>query len=464
MIGERRATLLLLFVLCSTIVCFPDFYIVEANPFTHIPLPEPAITIKSDGGVDPQTAPIHCDGNIYTFTEDIVGYTIIVEKDDVILDGGGYILKGYGSEGNFTFKGYADPTGILIMQQNGVTVRNMKISGFSYGIKITNLFTLACRNNILENNLLTENYYGVYMSGSWFTVLRNNRMNNNICNFYIYDFVKMLPPASDMFLNDVDSSNTVDGKPIIYWVNEQGKTVPSDAGYVALVKCTNMTVQNLNLSDNGQGILLMSTTNSLIAQNHVSHTDWGIFTYNSSNLLITKNNLENNDVGIQLMQGSNENMISENLIVDNSNGIGIEYGVNISIVGNRITDNDGWGRGLLLSYSHNNVIYDNSFLHNHEEGGLQVRILTEEGMQSGNMWDNGTTGNYWSDYNGTDSDDDHIGDTPYIIDENNQDNYPLMEPLNIPEFPSWTSMLFILTVFLIALAIYKSRFTKKREE
>jgi hypothetical protein len=34
----------------------------------------------------------------------------------------------------------------------------------------------------------------------------------------------------------------------------------------------------------------------------------------------------------------------------------------------------------------------------------------------------------------------------------------------IPEFPSWTSMFFILTVFLIALAIYKSRFTKKREE
>jgi hypothetical protein len=155
---DRRATLILLLILCSLLVYFPDFHIVEAN--FSIPLPEPAFVIRSYGSVDPSTAPIHRDGNLYTFTDNIVGYTIIVEKDDIILDGGGYTLRGYGSEGNFTLKGYADPTGILIMQQNGVTVRNMKISGFSYGIKITNLFSLACRNNILENNLVTDNYYG----------------------------------------------------------------------------------------------------------------------------------------------------------------------------------------------------------------------------------------------------------------------------------------------------------------
>jgi nitrous oxidase accessory protein NosD len=35
-------------------------------------------------------------------------------------------------------------------------------------------------------------------------------------------------------------------------------------------------------------------------------------------------------------------------------------------------------------------------------------------------------GNYWSDYTGIDNDGDGFGDTPYIIDANNQDNYPLM--------------------------------------
>jgi hypothetical protein len=55
----------------------------------------------------------------------------------------------------------------------------------------------------------------------------------------------------------------------------------------------------------------------------------------------------------------------------------------------------------------------------------------------GNKWDNGypSGGNYWSDYNGTDlysgpyqnvTGSDGIGDTPYVIDANNTDHYPLM--------------------------------------
>ena len=46
-------------------------------------------------------------------------------------------------------------------------------------------------------------------------------------------------------------------------------------------------------------------------------------------------------------------------------------------------------------------------------------------------WNNSTTGNYWSDYNGTDADGDGIGDIPHVLDEKNQDNYPLMTPYKI---------------------------------
>jgi hypothetical protein len=49
-----------------------------------------------------------------------------------------------------------------------------------------------------------------------------------------------------------------------------------------------------------------------------------------------------------------------------------------------------------------------------------------------NDWNDTCEGNYWSDYNGTYSDYDGIGDTPYIIDNNNTDNYPLMNPYWIP--------------------------------
>jgi len=57
----------------------------------------------------------------------------------------------------------------------------------------------------------------------------------------------------------------------------------------------------------------------------------------------------------------------------------------------------------------------------------------------GNLWDNDypSGGNYWSDYVGVDvkrgpnqdlPGSDGIGDTPYIIDTDNRDHYPLMNP------------------------------------
>ena len=58
---------------------------------------------------------------------------------------------------------------------------------------------------------------------------------------------------------------------------------------------------------------------------------------------------------------------------------------------------------------------------------------THNGQDRGgnNGWDNGLTGggNYWSDYNGNDTNGDGIGNEPYYISGgvNARDNYPFME-------------------------------------
>jgi len=138
-----------------------------------------------------------------------------------------------------------------------------------------------------------------------------------------------------------------------------------------------------------------------------------------------------------------------------------------------LTENNGWGIRLEGSQN-NNVIYHNSFVDNKVEEGLQVSIpgeWTMDGMKSGggNVWDNGTVGNYWSDYlvrypNATEIDGSGVGDTPFYINENNIDRYPVMEAAIIPEFPSWTPITFTLVVLAVAFAIYKQKLRKPKDE
>lgn len=55
---------------------------------------------------------------------------------------------------------------------------------------------------------------------------------------------------------------------------------------------------------------------------------------------------------------------------------------------------------------------------------------------SANFWDDGSVGNYWSDYldrypNSSEIGHTGIGKTPYVIDQDNIDRYPLMLPYDI---------------------------------
>jgi len=77
--------------------------------------------------------------------------------------------------------------------------------------------------------------------------------------------------------------------------------------------------------------------------------------------------------------------------------------------------------GLLLNNSSGNTIYHNNFISN----GQQVMTVGT----SRNIWNKNSDGNYWSDYTGLDEDKDGKGDSPYTIDEQNQDNYPFMKKL-----------------------------------
>jgi hypothetical protein len=96
-----------------------------------------------------------------------------------------------------------------------------------------------------------------------------------------------------------------------------------------------------------------------------------------------------------------------------------------------------------------NLIYCNNFIRNNLTFLNEAVFIGDTGVLAVpaivNVWDNGTVGNYWSDYNGTDANDDGIGETACFIDDNypleganDTDHYPLMNPVNITSFASYS--------------------------
>jgi len=133
-----------------------------------------------------------------------------------------------------------------------------------------------------------------------------------------------------------------------------------------------------------------------------------------------------------------------------------------SIVGNNFENN---AIGIFFSHgASNNTIYHNNFINNQKDMDDAHSAAPWLYDISINNWHNGSRGNYWSDYNGTDNDGDGIGDIPHFVYENNQDNYPLMNPVDIstiPEFPSWTPMLIMLVAVTVLAVIYKRKLQTK---
>ena len=136
--------------------------------------------------------------------------------------------------------------------------------GDGYGISI-----YQSSNNILIGNTASNNIYGIYLYGSNNT-LQNNTMSGNTRNIYVSG-------GLSHHTHSIDTSNTANGKPIYYWVNQQDKQILGDAGFVEVVNSTNITVGNLILTNNSQEVRFLWTNNSRIENITVDYTsEYGI--------------------------------------------------------------------------------------------------------------------------------------------------------------------------------------------
>ena len=167
----------------------------------------------------------------------------------------------------------------------------------------------------------------------------------------------------------------------------------------------------------GNAVYLYGVSNVTIRNTRTRGFNYGMYLESTSGNIIQGNDIaESAYDGISLYDAP-DNIVSFNRIEDNGwSGIGLYYSSDNNITGNCITGNY---LGINVLGSEPNSLFHNTFINNTNQASSD---------NLPNTWDNGypSGGNYWSDYNGTDADGDDIGDTPYVIDENNVDTYPLM--------------------------------------
>jgi len=247
-----------------------------------------------------------------------------------------------------------------------VTADDVTIRGFSIRNGDIGVDVSSCSQTYIANNIIGYNNIGVDVdNSSSFCIIKQNTISNN--------------NQTGIKVEDYSSDNTV----------------------------FNNTIQN-NLC--GIHVANQSHSNS-IKDNVISSNSYGIcLDLNVSNNMLYYNNITfNTDYGIAITDCTIENQICHNYISNNQRGVYLKDTSNQVIRSNEISNNQF---GINPVHSDNNVVYCNNFIDN----SFQVKSI-----QSANIWDDGfgSDGNFWSDYNGT---------GPYVIDENNQDNFPLLEP------------------------------------
>jgi parallel beta-helix repeat protein len=372
-----------------------------------------------------------------------------------------------------------------------LSVRNMGISLWgSSNNTISNCALDGERINIFEssNNIFSNchifNRPAEAPDGIQISYSTNNTFRGNILEHCGIIFNCHFPYQ---FNQDIDTSNLIDGKPIYYIIEQSNLEFNEtmDIGYLGLASCKNITVKNLDLHGIALGYTSFTTIKNCsiyentvgiyicgLGNNTVSNCDFStpypIGIFNSSQNVISKCRMTKRSLGfgIDINFYSNKNIVSNCYISNFDIGVCISGYCSNNIVENCHISNNHYGFFLACSpHPHNpnkhnfilncdisnnecgifaslstNTTVSKCSIYNNEIGidaGLNNSIYCNniinnsvQAHNSGgkNQWDNGTMGNYWSDYNGIDLNRDGIGDVPYHIEGKNWDWYPLMHP------------------------------------
>ena len=432
------------------------------------------IYVMPDGSIDPSTANITTsDKFTYTFTGNNY-LPIVVERSNIIIDGRSYTHQTSANENGFSLYGVNNVTiknTIIANSYNGIDLESSSgnvLSGNNVtGNSNCGIYLLSSDGNTLSgNNVTASMHQGIFLGSSSHNTLSGNKATaNNWDGISLHSFSDGNTLSSNQVTGNgatgdsstagiqlvASSKNTITGNEVhtnkagdikLYDSSSYnvifGNNVSGGNDLVEVWESSDNTVIGNNIT-NGKwnGIYVAHTSNTVVVGNRVTEIigpssylagAYGIAVEDCLNTTVSGNYASaNSGDGISFIDISDSTVVGNNLTENGYSGIEFSASSGNIIFSNRIEDNSA---GLRFANTLNNVIYHNSFI------GNIVQVSTDSASVS-NAWNSTypSGGNYWSDYTGVDeksspyqnvTGSDGIGDMPYVIDDRNRDNYPLM--------------------------------------
>lgn len=328
-----------------------------------------------------------------------LGNVVTVDSDEVSLVG--FTVQNSG----LNYPPYGNDCGLLLNHSVGGNISSNIFVDNRIGVYLF----FSSQNRLADNLVYSNTENGMWLWHSSRNTLSRNTLFNNTYGFGVFgnDF--------EDFNNSVDVTNSIEGKPIYYLVGGHGEVFDDSKPVSALylIDCVNITIRNLNLSGNGQGVFFYNVTNSCIQNLTASRNNYGIDLLSSHNDTLSNNYCESNWVGIRL-EGSTNITVKRNMLVAGEKGISLYESSFNRVEGNTF---ENCMFGIRLSTAHSNMIFRNNFI----ENTAQVDLVSS----NQNVWDDGVEGNFWSTQSSPDTDRDGIADDAYVIDAENSDQHPL---------------------------------------
>lgn len=332
-------------------------------------------------------------GHSRVFTSIAAAISNAVAGDTILVEAGLYheknlviskmlVLKGIGQpvlDGEHTYEVVSiKANGVVI---DGFTVRN---SGSSSIEDLGGIKLYQCRDVVIQNNILENNFFGIYSLQGTHCLIQNNKLRS--------DAKEELQSGNGIHCWKSDSMRII------------GNTITGHRDGIYFEFVTNSIIwRNTSFKNLRYGLHFMFSQNNSYVTNIFQNNGAGVAVMYSHDVKMFNNYFEENwgdaAYGLLLKEIS-DSYIEGNHFEKNTSGIYMEGASRIRVKKN-IIRNNGWGLKIQASCMDIEVTH-NDF--------------------TGNTFDVGTNGslvlntfnyNYWDKYDGYDLNKDKIGDIPY---------------------------------------------------